>query len=128
MKKHYQKAKTQKVYGELGDGDLVALKELVRAVLKTNIALKTFNFHFAQNEEQEKMCRESIENSKLGLKRIAEIVNPETINGVIQSVGTSQWLLFSQILGYFSGSFNDTRLYDFDKELTERKAKEGGEA
>ena len=115
---------TIKYHNELGDTDLPMLKEVCRKVLELNIALKEFSLKKAPNSTARNMCESSIANSKNGLKKIEEIENCETINDIIQRLGVKEWQLFCSILGVFSGTLNDDKFYEFDKEVSKWKTEQ----
>lgn len=126
-----KKPKYQKVKCELSYLDLDNMKEMCRAILHTNIAVKNFQMPFCETCKQKEMMTSSIQNSKEALTKLDNIKNVETINMIImKAVGQNSWVDFIQTLGGFSGSLNDQRLYDWDNNMSKIKAEKtlGGKA
>ena len=110
---------------ELTWEDLRDMKKICKAILETNIALKTFQNRHADTEEHLNMGKLSIANSKKALTMLDNIENCESINDVIRrGVGDRNWALFVMVLGAFSGSLSDPKFYEFDKQVTKDKRKE----
>lgn len=106
--------------------DLQGFKEICKAILNTNIAVKKFQLRHAQQDKYVKMQQESIDNSIEGLKLVDTIENAESINGIVrEAVGDSNWANFVSVLSIFSGTLCDPDFYDYDKRGTEAKKKGG---
>ena len=110
---------------ELTWEDLRDMKKICKAILETNIAVKSFQNRHADTEEHLNMGKLSIENSKKALSMLDNIQNCESINDIVRSgVGDRQWGMFVMILGIFSGSLSDPKFYEFDKQITKDKKEE----
>lgn len=119
------KQKGDRVTVELNWLDLDNMKEMCKAILECNIAVKTFQLRHIQNETHRDMMNQSILNSKQALDKVDNIENVETINMIImRGVGQNNWITFVQTLGGFSGSLNDPRIYDTDQQISREKAKQ----
>ena len=115
--------KAKKVKVEISWLDLEAMKEMCRTILETNIAVKSFQLRHTDNEQYREMMNQSILNSKQALEKISKIENVETINMIImRCVGGNNWVTFVQVLGGFSGSLNDDKLYETDQQISRDKA------
>lgn len=116
--------KGKKVEARLTWLDLDDMKEMCKAILETNIAVKRFQLRHIQNEAHRDMMNQSILNSQQGLKRLNDIENIETLNAIImRCVGQNNWVIFVKVLGGFSGSLNDDNLYKTDKQFSDEKRK-----
>lgn len=115
--------KGKKVKVEINWLDLEPMKEMCKAILKTNIAVKSFQLRHTDNEQYRDMMNQSILNSKQALERVDKIENVETINMIItRCVGGNNWAIFVGVLGGFSGSLNDDKLYETDQQISKDKA------
>ena len=100
--------------------DLEKMKEICKCILKTNIAVKTFQKRFIQNIELENIEQKNIFDAKQGINRIDEIENVNSINMIIMKVcGQKDWFSFVKVITCFSTILNDDDFYKADKRVTE---------
>ena len=120
-----KKQNEEQVAFKLDYEDLQDLKDICKAILNTNIAVKTFHVRHVKKVEDKKTEKDSIRHSKRGLEMLEQVENPESLNKLIrEGVGDDAWGFFVSVLTMFSGVLSDPHFYEYDKGITEQKKKE----